>query len=238
MEKSWLCRQEGLISGKGQRAIANANVAVAGLGGVGGICADLLVRAGIGGLSVADFDKFDKTNLNRQINSSLRTIGKNKVAAFASLAKSINPKIKIKKTTKKINGKNASSFVSGCDIVIDCLDNIHSRVCFFRACKMMGIPYVYAAATGERGMVSVFSGNANLESILHLPSKNKQGNALAASLVKYPSCRNAWGPATNLAGVIAANQALNFLLGKPYARAPKMLALNSFSEKIIREEKL
>ncbi len=230
MEKSWLCRQDGLVSGKQQQKLADAKVAVAGLGGVGGICAELMVRAGVGSIAVADFDKFDKTNFNRQINSSAKTIGMNKSIAFASFAKSINPKIKISKMTEKIGESNASSFVSGCSIAVDCLDNIHSRVCLFRACKKANIPYVYAAATGERGMVSVFSGKADLETVLHLPSKNKSGAQLEASLIKYPGCRNAWGPATNLVGVLAANAALNYLLKKPYPKAPEFWKTDAFSD--------
>ncbi len=238
MEKSWLCRQQGLISGMEQRKLATSTIAVAGLGGVGGICAELIARAGVGSIAIADFDKFDRTNFNRQLNSSAKTIGINKASAFASLAKSINPKIKIKIKKDKINEKNAASFVSGCSIVIDCLDNVYSRVCLFRACKKANVPYVYAAATGERGMVSVFEKNADLEKILRLPSIGKAGSALEASLIKYPGCRNAWGPATNLVGVLAANAALNYLLKKPYPKAPHFWKTDSFSKKLFSEVSL
>jgi hypothetical protein len=118
-------------------------------------------------------------------------------------------------------------------------------VALARLCKRNGVPYVYAAAAGDRGMVGVLaggkggrSGPVDLEKILHLPSRGKPDEKLEELLVDYPQCRTAWGPATNLVGVLAANAGLNYLLKKPYPRAPKFWMVDAFHEKIVREEKL
>lgn len=240
----FFCRQQGLI-GKKQRIIRRSRVAVFGLGGVGGLAAELLVRAGTGHLLVVDFDKFEPTNFNRQLLATSKTIGKSKTSVFTAHAKTINPKIEIKKINKKLEYASLGFFERKLadfspDIVIDTMDGIGARALLARICKKRRITYVYAAATDARGMVSVLEAkNKNsLEKMLRLPSRVKPGAQVESSLIHYPQCRSAWGPATNLVGVLAANAALNYLLGKPYPRAPKCWMVDTFAQKIVREEKL
>ncbi len=236
-------RNAGAITPAQQRKLAHAHIAVFGLGGVGGITAELLVRAGAGGIMVADFDKFEHSNFNRQIHATQKTIGKSKASVFAAHAKAINQKIEIKKINKKLEYASFEFFSRAISafaplIVIDTMDNAGSRVLLWRMCKQAGIPYVYAAASGERGMVAIVDGKNDLEKILRLPSRGREDEDVESSLVHYPQCRSAWGPATNLAGVLAANAGLNFLLGKQYPRAPKCWMIDAFAQKIVREEKL
>ncbi len=236
-------RNSGTINTSQQHKLKDARITVFGLGGVGGIAAELLVRAGIGHLMIIDFDRFEPSNLNRQIHAQKKTIGKKKVDVFAEKMMEINPKIKINKSDKKIEfgslasfSRALSSFSPG--LVIDTMDSAHSRVCLARICRKAGIDYLYAAAMGERGMVSVLSSSDNLEKILYLPSLNKPDEQIESSLIHYPQCKTAWGPATNLVGVLAANAALNFLLKKPYPHAPKFWMVDTFGKKIVREEQL
>ena len=72
------------------KRLKEANLLIFGLGGVGGFVAEMLVRTGVGKITVVDFDKVDKSNLNRQIVSLTSNIGKNKVDAFYDRAKDIN----------------------------------------------------------------------------------------------------------------------------------------------------
>ena len=242
-EKNIFCRQAGVLSHARQRRLGQARVAVFGLGGVGGICAELLVRAGVGHLLVADFDRFEESNFNRQIHAQKETLGMKKADVFAKKAKSIDPEIEIRKISKKLEYES-QGFFSGSlasfspHVVIDTMDSVGSRTLLWRMCKKKRIAYVYSAASGERGMVSVVRRPADLERILHLPSFGRPDEEVESCLVHYPQCRSAWGPATNLVGVLAANAALNYLLGKPYPDAPKFWMSDSFDEKVVRKEKL
>jgi molybdopterin/thiamine biosynthesis adenylyltransferase len=190
-----------------------------------------------------DFDCFEPTNLNRQLLAASKTIGKSKTSVFAAHAKTINPKIKIRKINKKLEYASFAIFERELaalhpGIVIDTMDNIGARVLLARLCKKMRVPYVYAAATDARGMVSIVQGAADLERLLRLPSAEKPDAQVESFLIHYPQCRSAWGPGTNLVGVLAANAALNYLLKKPYPRAPKCWMVDAFAAKIVREEKL
>ena len=102
MKAPCFSRNIGPISSSGQCKLGHARIAVFGLGGVGGIAAELLVRAGIGRLMAVDYDRFEPANLNRQLLATRATIGKRKTSVFAAHAKAINPKIEIKKISKKL----------------------------------------------------------------------------------------------------------------------------------------
>ena len=78
-----------------QKIFASKHIAVFGLGGVGGFCAETLARAGIGELTIVDFDKVSASNINRQIVALHSTIGKSKAELFKERLADINPQIKI-----------------------------------------------------------------------------------------------------------------------------------------------
>ena len=91
----FLQRTELLIGSNNLEKLKNSNVIVFGLGGVGGAAVESLVRAGIGNLSIVDFDTVDKTNLNRQIITTQSSIGKAKVEVAKEIILAINPEIKL-----------------------------------------------------------------------------------------------------------------------------------------------
>ena len=79
----WLCRTGLLLGEEGLRRLAGAKVALLGLGGVGGSCAEALCRAGVGNLMLVDNDEVSVSNLNRQLIATLDTIGRPKTEAVA-----------------------------------------------------------------------------------------------------------------------------------------------------------
>ena len=78
-----------------QRLLSQKNVAVFGLGGVGGFCAEALARAGVGNLTIVDFDTVSESNINRQSVAMYSTIGQKKTELFENRLKDINPEINI-----------------------------------------------------------------------------------------------------------------------------------------------
>jgi molybdopterin/thiamine biosynthesis adenylyltransferase len=241
--KDWLCRNIGVISRSKQKKISSSRVLVAGLGGVGGICAELIVRAGVKKIAVLDSDKFEISNLNRQIIATRKSIGKAKVDVFADRASSIASCLELNLWQFRLDEETAPYFEKLLEkfrpnIAVDAMDDLPARVILARICKRRKIPYIYCAASHSRGMVGVFEGNTDMEKVLRLPSRGKPVDKLHSSLVHYPQCRSAWGPATNLAGVLGASCALNKILGKKYPRAPKFAMIDSFDEKMVHEERL
>lgn len=243
MVEQWLKRNLGAIDANQQKKISNSKILVCGLGGVGGICAELLVRAGLGSIAVIDSDRFDTTNLNRQIHCTNLTLGVQKSDVFKNHARTINPKIKFKKFSSMLSEISKESYLHHLknyspDIVIDAFDNAAARVLVYRLAKRLNIPYIYSACSNTKGMISLFDPKTDLEKILNLPTYNNPEADVTDLLKEYPCEQAAYGPATNLTGVFTANTALNFLLKKPYPKAPEFWLIDPFSTRIFEKKRL
>lgn len=216
-------RNIGTIGEKGQKKLGSARVGVVGLGGTGGIAFETLVRAGAGNFVIADGDRFERANFNRQIYATRGNLGKWKVDAAAEKAVSINPKIRIEKYRGKLHGKNIGK-LEKCDIVIDGTDNLETRRIIAGFCRKNGIPYVFCSAGGARGMVSVFAGG-DFGGIFGKAEETKKKRSVIA-------------PAAILAGTLAASQAINAVLKKRFVKAPEFLFFDLFSEKVLWKHKV
>lgn len=102
--------------------LKNANIGIAGLGGLGSHIAIMLARSGIGRLTLVDFDIIEPSNLNRQ-SYNISDLGMPKTKAMKKNIKKINPFIKVKTHTKKIDEHNIESIFKKCDIVCEAFDN-------------------------------------------------------------------------------------------------------------------
>ena len=129
-------------------------ILVVGCGGLGGHIIDMLARIGIGCLRVVDGDVFDATNLNRQLLSQVSLLGTSKAKAAAEHITRINPDIVVEVFDEFMTEANVQTLISGCDIVMDALDNVAGRRILAAACETANIPYVYG--TGVLDGVFVF----------------------------------------------------------------------------------
>lgn len=123
-------------------------VLVVGCGGLGGHILDQLARIGVGHIRVVDGDVFEATNLNRQLLSSVPLMGVRKAKAAADHVVRINPDVAVEAVEEFLTEQNVSALLTGCDIVMDALDNIPSRKLLAFACEKAGIPYIYGAIQG------------------------------------------------------------------------------------------
>lgn len=123
-------------------------VAVIGCGGLGGYLIEYLARIGFGTIRTVDGDVFEETNLNRQLLSEPSVIGRSKAEAAAARIRAVNPEIVVEAIPCFLNKANAAALISGCDAVLDALDNISARKTLAKACAEAGIPYVYGAISG------------------------------------------------------------------------------------------
>ncbi len=147
----WTDRTKILIGENGLKTLEKANVAVIGVGGVGGYVASMLARCGVGKLTIVDFDIVDETNINRQIVANVNTVGKVKVDVLKEMLLSINPKIQIDAVRKRISKDNLKEIISlKFDYVVDCIDSVADKVELICFCKQNGFNIISAMGAGNR----------------------------------------------------------------------------------------
>ena len=125
--------------------IKNSSVCIVGCGGIGGYAAEFLIRLGVKNLTVVDGDRFDESNLNRQILCTKDSIGKCKASAVKERALSIAPEVCVKDINEFITEDNVRSVIAESELVIDALDNYESRKLLYTACSELGIPMLFGA---------------------------------------------------------------------------------------------
>ena len=128
-----------------QALLKSKHVAVFGLGGVGGFCAEALARSGVGKLTIVDFDEVSLSNINRQIVALNSTVGQKKTELFAKRFKDINPKIELDiiddfYTDGEINA----------DFVADAIDTMRSKISLLENCIKNKIPVISSMGAGNR----------------------------------------------------------------------------------------
>lgn len=115
-------RNIGILTSIEQQKLKNTRVAIAGLGGMGGVDFLTLVRMGVGKFNIADFDTYSAVNSNRQVGATSETIGQSKISVLTRMAKEISPTVDIKTFPQGFNEGNAQEFLSDADIVVDAID--------------------------------------------------------------------------------------------------------------------
>lgn len=145
-------RTELLIGNENLEKLKKSHIIILGLGGVGGSAVEALVRAGVGELTLVDFDTVDITNLNRQIVATQNTIGKAKVAAMKERALSINPDIKINSYIEKFLKENSDLFFKNkkYDYVVDAIDLITAKLDLIELCYKEKILIISSMGTGNK----------------------------------------------------------------------------------------
>lgn len=143
-------RNIGWVTHAEQSVLRDKRVAIAGLGGVGGVHLLTLARLGIGSFHVADFDTFDVANFNRQVGATVSTLGQPKAEVLVRMARDINPELNIVSFTDGVNEDNLLKFLLGVDLYVDGLDffAFTARQATFAACAARHIPAITAAPLG------------------------------------------------------------------------------------------
>jgi len=223
-------RNIGAITQWEQEALVGSSAVVVGCGGIGGIASEMLARSGIGRLTVIDSDSFDISNLNRQLFSQEKLIGKGKAKEAEKRLKSINPGLKITVFSGQLTEKNAAKLIRGHGIVVDGLDNALGRVVLSRAAKDLSIPYVFGAAERTKGYSTVFTPHGiSFERMFNLPSNGKDLNkAIVERLEKAQRCDAVLGVVANMIGCIEAMQAVSVLLNKEFIQPPNLIHVSAF----------
>lgn len=141
----------------GQEKLAKSKVAVVGLGGLGTVSSLYLALAGVGHIRLIDQDTVELRNLHRQILYTTKDLGCSKAEISAKKLKKANPFIETEAIHEKVSSENVEKLLKGLDCVVDGLDNMQTRYLINRTCARLKIPYVFGAAIGVEGNLSVFT---------------------------------------------------------------------------------
>jgi adenylyltransferase/sulfurtransferase len=141
---------------EGQQKLADAHVLIIGMGGLGSPASIYLTAAGIGRLTLVDFDKVELTNLQRQIVHRTRDIDQAKVDSAKRHLLEINPAVQISTVDIRPDQLTLNKLVQQADVVIDASDNYQTRFAINGACVAHRIPLVSGAAIRFEGQISVF----------------------------------------------------------------------------------
>ena len=141
---------------KGQRRLCKSKVAVVGVGGLGAVSSLYLSLAGVGYVRLIDQDTIEMQNLHRQILYTPADLHYPKAEVAARRLQELNPLVKTEAFTENVNAGNVEKLLQDVDCVVDGLDNMVTRYVVNRACVKLRIPYVFGAAIGIEGNLSVF----------------------------------------------------------------------------------
>lgn len=148
------CRNIGAITKEEQALLQTKRVCIAGCGGLGGWLMEYLARIGVGHLTVVDGDRFDRTNLNRQLLSSEENLGFSKVLEAQKRIAAINPTVEVSAVEAFLTEENAASILLGHDLVLDALDSIPTRLMLQLVCAEQNLPLIHGAVEGWFGQVT------------------------------------------------------------------------------------
>jgi tRNA A37 threonylcarbamoyladenosine dehydratase len=133
------------------KKLSNSNVAIFGIGGVGGYVSEALARSGIGAIDIIDSDKVCESNLNRQIIALKSTIGRYKVDVAEERIKDINPDCEVKTYKTFFTPENSSEFnFSKYDYVIDAIDTVSGKIELVIKCNEANTPIISSMGAGNK----------------------------------------------------------------------------------------
>lgn len=143
-------RLELLIGKDKIEELKHKKILVIGLGGVGGYVIESLVRSGIEHLTIIDYDKVDKTNINRQIIALHSNIGRLKTEVFKERILDINPNCKVIDKNIFLTEENINEIIDDFDFVIDACDTVSTKKAIIKTCIKKNIKFITSMGTGKK----------------------------------------------------------------------------------------
>lgn len=151
MEKNFTTRTSLIVGDEGVKKLKEKNVIVFGVGGVGSFAAEAIARAGVGNMTLVDFDDVDITNINRQIPALHSTVGKYKAEVMKERILDINPNINIKTVIEEYNKETSNSIlVEDYDYVVDAIDMVTSKIHLIETCKSRKLEIISSMGMGNK----------------------------------------------------------------------------------------
>lgn len=216
------------IGYEGQLRLAQKRVVIIGLGGLGSPVALYLASAGIGQLTLIDFDQVELSNLQRQLIHNQQRIGQNKATSAQQSVELLNKHVKTKTITTKLTDDELLKIIKQHDLVLDCSDNFETRYQLNRICHQCQTPLVSGAAIRWEGQVTTYDFRKNQQPCYQclFPIKDNQN-----PLQETCSQNGVIAPLLGIIGSIQALEAIKCLLDLP-TLAGKLTIIDAFSMQI------
>jgi tRNA A37 threonylcarbamoyladenosine dehydratase len=150
--EGWLERTELLLGEEKLNILRNSNVLVVGVGGVGAYAAEMIVRAGVGRMTIADADKVSQSNINRQLVALHSTIGREKCDILAERLKDINPNLQLTIVNRFIKDDETDALLDSdkFDYVVDAIDTLSPKLALIKGALDRGIRLVSSMGAGAK----------------------------------------------------------------------------------------
>lgn len=152
MSEEWLQRTELLLGAEKLAMLRRAHVLIVGLGGVGAYAAEMIARAGVGRLTLADADTVNVTNINRQLVALRSTVGRPKGEVLAERLRDIDPGIELTVVGRYIKDEETYALLDAVryDYVVDAIDTLSPKLALIAAALERGYPLVSSMGAGAK----------------------------------------------------------------------------------------
>ena len=152
MNSNWLERTNLLLGSEKCEILRNSRVLVVGLGGVGAYAAEMIARAGVGKMTIADADVVSESNINRQLIALHSTVGRSKASLVAERLRDINPDIELNVVEKYIKDEETYTLLDSAtfDYAVDAIDTLSPKLALILACLDRKIPVVSSMGAGAK----------------------------------------------------------------------------------------
>ncbi len=148
----WMSRTQLMLGDEKIEKLMGKNVLIIGLGGVGGICAEMIVRAGVGKMTIVDNDLIDESNINRQIPALQSTVKQSKAKVLAKRLIDINPLLELTVLEIFVEDTLTLNLIEKelWDYIVDCIDTLSAKVDLIKACMDRQLPIVSSMGAGGK----------------------------------------------------------------------------------------
>ncbi|AWN21941.1 molybdopterin biosynthesis protein MoeB [Deinococcus irradiatisoli] len=204
----------------GQERLKAARVLVIGAGGLGCPVLAYLAGAGVGFLRIADGDTVSLSNLHRQTLYTQADVGRSKAQLAAARLQQVNPYVAVE-AAPALSAETAAALLGGVSLVIDASDNFGTRYLVHDLCTAAGLPWVWGAAGGLEGMVSVFGPEFGLRDVF--PTSEGAESCDEIGVV---------GPLLGVVGSVMAMEALKLLTGQPDVLTGRLWTYDALSARV------
>lgn len=210
----------------GQARLAAARVLVIGAGGLGSPAVTFLAGAGVGALAIADYDRVELSNLQRQTLYRASDVGEDKAAAAREAAAAMNPDVQVEAIPWAMDGPELVREAAKADVVVDASDNFETRFEVNAACLAAGTPLVSGAAVRMEGQVAVFDPSDPRSPCYRCLFEDTGDPGEPCARI------GVFAPVTGIVGTIQAAEAIKLIVGLPAGLRGRLMLIDALAMRV------
>lgn len=202
---------------EGQQKLLTSRVLILGCGALGSVVGAYLAGAGVGALTLVDFDTVDVSNLQRQFLFRERDAGRSKARMLAERLSERNSGVDIRVEERRIETSDARTLFPGHDFIVEATDNADTKYMVDSVCAELGLPYALGGVSEMRGQL-----------MTHVPGSAHYVDFFPESGAGEPACmvRGVIGPMPGMVGSMLALEAIKFLTGSGRLLTDRLLVID------------